>query len=475
MTNAYTQRHQDHQAQAQTHTANLERLLATANQLYRDRSVVVSLFDRPVTNSNVRRIAQAYQRAQQLSDVGLQHALQVLDALNASDIKNSQVDIGRLAQRLSEGTDAQQVLTDAQAQAGTGSDGATDVVLYGFGRIGRILTRLMLEDSGLSRGLNLRAIVVRKSQANDLVKRVSLLERDSVHGWFDGTVIADEDNQAIIANGQYIQVIYADDPSQIDYTQYGINNALVIDNTGKWRDPDGMAKHLQSQGVAKVLLTAPSKGDMKNVVFAVNDNDITADDKLISAASCTTNAITPALKVLHDEYGVQAGHVETIHSYTNDQNLVDNYHKAERRGRAAAMNMVITETGAAKAVAKALPALKGKLTGNSIRVPTPNVSLAVLNVTFDRAPADAETLNNFMRQIATSSEWSAQIDYTDSPDAVSTDYISAKETSIFDAKATIVSGNQAHLYLWYDNEMGYSAQVLRVAQKMAGVTTPKLV
>src|SRR5699024_4692002 len=158
------------------------------------------------------------------------------------------------------------------------------------------------------------------------------------------------------------------DPTTVDYTEYGIDNAIVVDNTGRWRDREGLSQHLQAKGVSKVVLTAPGKGDLKNIVYGINHSDIAEDDTINPAASCTTNAITPVLKVINDRYGVEFGHVETVHSFTNDQNLIDNFHKGSRRGRAAGLNMVLTETGAAKAVAKALPELAGKLTGNAIRV-----------------------------------------------------------------------------------------------------------
>jgi glyceraldehyde 3-phosphate dehydrogenase len=281
--------------------------------------------------------------------------------------------------------------------------------------------------------------------------------------------VVDEENNGLIINGRFVQVIYANDPSSIDYTVYGIDNALVIDNTGIWKDEAGLGKHVQSTGVKKVLLTAPAGGDIKNVVYGVN-NDTVGDDTIVSAASCTTNAITPTLKVLNDEYGIENGHVETIHSFTNDQNLIDNYHKADRRGRSAVLNMVITSTGAAKAVGKALPALSGKLTGNAIRVPTPNVSLAILNLNLKSAPESAEALNKFMRKVANSSTWQTQIAYTDSTEAVSTDFVGDTHVGIVDAQATILTDNHAIVYIWYDNEVGYSTQVLRLATQMAGIS-----
>lgn len=343
---------------------------------------------------------------------------------------------------------------------------ATDVVLYGFGRIGRILARLLMSRPASESGLQLKAIVVRPAGEGDLAKRASLLERDSVHGWFNGSVQVDTTNNGIIVNGRFIKVIYASDPSEVDYTAHDINDAIVIDNTGKWKDEVGLGKHLASKGVKKVLLTAPAKGEIKNIVYGVN-HDTIGSDTIVSAASCTTNAITPTLKVLHDEYGIVNGHMETIHAFTNDQNLVDNHHKADRRGRAAPLNMVMTSTGAASAVSKAIPELKGKLSGNAIRVPTPNVSLAILNLNFEKSVGDAKAINAFIQSKAQSEQWQAQIDYSDSPEAVSTDFVGSEKVAIFDAKATIATDNRATLYVWYDNEMGYSTQVIRVAEQMA--------
>ena len=265
-----------------------------------------------------------------------------------------------------------------------------------------------------------------------------------------------------------IRVIYAAAPDQIDYTQYGIDNAIVVDNTGKWRDRDGLGLHLKAKGVAKVLLTAPGKGNIPNVVYGVNDNELEGDETIFSAASCTTNAIVPSLKAINDKFGIEYGHVETCHSYTNDQNLIDNYHDKERRGRGAALNMVITETGAAKAVAKALPELTGKLTGNAIRVPTPNVSLAILNLTLNQETS-AEELNCYLREVSLNSPLQHQIDYTNSPEAVSSDMVGSTHAGIVDSLATIVEGNRCVLYIWYDNEFGYSHQVVRSIAKIAGM------
>jgi glyceraldehyde 3-phosphate dehydrogenase len=281
----------------------------------------------------------------------------------------------------------------------------------------------------------------------------------------------DEANNRIIANGTSIQVIYANDPADVDYPAHGINNCVIVDNTGRWRDEAGLSQHLKSKGVGRVLLTAPGKGALKNVVYGINDNTILDDDRIITAASCTTNAITPVLKVINDEYGMSYGHVETVHSFTNDQNLIDNFHSGDRRGRSAVLNMVITETGAASAVAKALPELAGKLTGNAIRVPTPDVSMAILNLTLER-DVTKEELNAFLRNASLNSSLRQQIDYIESAEVVSTDFLGSRRAGIVDGLATITSGNHAVVYVWYDNEYGYSHQVVRVLEKMGGVSRP---
>jgi len=328
---------------------------------------------------------------------------------------------------------------------------------------------LLIERQGDNNKLRLRAIVVRGGKDGDLEKRASLLRRDSVHGPFNGSITVDHERCALKANGSFIQVIYANNPTEVDYEQYGIKNALVVDNTGVWRDEKGLAQHLESKGAQKVLLTAPGKGDIKNIVYGVNHQDILAEDNIMSAASCTTNAITPVLKALDEKYGIKNGHVETVHSYTNDQNLIDNYHKADRRGRSASLNMVITETGAAKAVSKAYPKLAGKLTGNAIRVPTPNVSLAILNLNLEKS-TDRDEINQYLKEAALYSDLQDQIDYTASTEIVSTDLVGSRAASVVDSQATITSDDRVTLYVWYDNEFGYTCQVMRCAQKMAGLT-----
>ncbi|WP_243647251.1 glyceraldehyde-3-phosphate dehydrogenase [Aestuariirhabdus litorea] len=459
-----------------------EAMIPLIGKLYRDYNVVTSIYARAIINRSVIDIIKAHRFVRQIESRGLtvEDSYPILKALSEMNLGPARIDLGKLAIKYKtqgEGRSVEEFLrtelADIIDQKGNGVNaGGQDVILYGFGRIGRLMARIMIERAGGGDGINLRAIVVRRGNAaDDLAKRASLLRRDSIHGSFQGTLTIDHENEYIIANGNPIKVIYANSPDSIDYTQYGIKDAIVVDNTGVWRDEAGLGQHLKSKGVAKVILTAPGKGDIKNIVYGVNDSLISEDDTILSAASCTTNAITPVLKAINDEYGVESGHVETVHAYTNDQNLIDNYHKGDRRGRGAALNMVITETGAAKAVAKALPELAGKLTGNAIRVPTPNVSMAILNLNLGKS-TDVESLNDFLRHTSLYSDLQKQIDYVKSPEVVSSDFVGSRYAGIVDAEATIVNGNRCVLYVWYDNEFGYSCQVNRILQHLAGVNYP---
>ena len=461
-----------------------EAMIPYIGQLYRNRAVVTSVFGRPIINRSPISILKAHKAARQMGQhITVLDTFPILEQVAQHAAASAKVDIGKLAvmyQALSD-----QALQDygdlsgfvkAQLKAANPSIGnlhePRDVVLYGFGRIGRLLARLLIEKAG-NRSLRLKAIVVRKGgAADDLGKRASLLRLDSIHGSFHGTVEVDYEGSRLIANGNAIQVIYANSPVEVDYTQYGIRQALLIDNTGVWRDQAGLQQHIGCLGIDQVLLTAPGKGDIPNVVMGVNHHKV-LEQAIVSAASCTTNAIVPVLKALQEHLEIADGHVETVHAYTNDQNLIDNYHKGSRRGRSAALNMVITETGAAKAVIKALPELAGKLTGNAIRVPTPDVSLAILNLRF-KTSIDVEQLNALLRNAAMYSPYYKQIDYVDSDEAVSTDFVGSRHACIVDARSTIVNDDRAVLYVWYDNEFGYSCQVIRLAQFLSGMATKKV-
>jgi len=451
-------------------------MIPLITKLYKERGVVTRLFSQSLFRKNPVNIVKAHRYSRLIIDheISVRDTAPILEAVADMELCPCTVDIGRLYAKYAKTDKSEPVGIFVQKELENVNTGVEDqredrdVVLYGFGRIGRLMARILVNRSGASKGLRLRAVVARKTAKKDLAKRASLLRRDSVHGAFDGTIIVLEEEDAIVVNGNYIKFIFADTPEEIDYTAYGIDRAIVIDNTGKWRDEAGLSKHLASKGTDKVILTAPGKGDLPNVVYGLNQNIITKEDKIITAASCTTNAIAPTLKVINDKFGIVNGHVETCHSFTNDQNLIDNYHKSDRRGRSAPLNMVITETGAAKAVAKVLPNLAGKLTGNAIRVPTPNVSLAILNLSLEKETTKEE-LNDYIRNISLDSVNSDQVGYVNSPEIVSSDFVGNKFSGIVDGLATIVDGNRAVVYVWYDNEYGYSRQVNRIAEYLCGL------
>jgi glyceraldehyde 3-phosphate dehydrogenase len=438
------------------------------------------MYGTSMVNKSVTDLMQAHRFVRQVehNEISEFDTYPMLEAIANLQLGPAHIDLGKMVVNFQENAHHQTIeaFIEHELSEIIGSDikplpQPQDVVLYGFGRIGRLVARILVDKAGGGDVLRLRAIVIRKGKIdNDLEKRAALLRRDSVHGPFKGTIRVLEEESTLVVNGNPIKVIYANSPAEIDYTEYGINNALVVDNTGVWKDKQGLSGHLRP-GASKVILTAPAGDDIPNVVYGVNHEHITSDLKILSAASCTTNAIVPVLKCLLDEYGISSGHVETVHAYTNDQNLIDNYHKGGRRGRSAALNMVLTSTGAAKAVSKAIPELKGKLTGNAIRVPTPNVSMAILNLRLGRSTG-VDELNEFMRQKALHSSMQQQIGYTASSEAVSTDFVGSRQACVFDAQATIVDEDNCVLYCWYDNEFGYSCQVVRCLEKFAGVEWP---
>jgi glyceraldehyde 3-phosphate dehydrogenase len=409
--------------------------------------------------------------------ISVNDTLAIASAINNADVCPSRVDIGKLAFEYQQEKGNFKSVDEFIGNKLKDLIGAKttvtpkDVILYGFGRIGRLAARELISQAGKGEQLRLRAIVTRGSSDDDIIKRADLLRTDSVHGNFPGTVIEDLENKALIINGHTVHMIDAKNPEDVDYTAYGIDNALVIDNTGVFRDDVELSRHLKAKGVSKVLLTAPAKGNVPNVVHGINHETVdTKNGQIFSAASCTTNAIMPILYVIDKELGIQKGHIETVHSYTNDQNLLDNYHKKYRRGRSAALNMVITETGAESALKKVLPHLAGKFTANSVRVPTPNVSLAILNLNINKEVTRDE-VNEIIRKYALNGALVEQIQYAFSNELVSSDVIGNPCPSVFDSNATIISPDKKSivLYVWYDNEYGYTRQVIRFSKHIAEV------
>ncbi|MBL7934382.1 MAG: glyceraldehyde-3-phosphate dehydrogenase, partial [Bacteroidia bacterium] len=368
-------------------------LIGTIGKLWFEKSIELILFRNQLVDRSVSEIMNLHLYAKNIvkKTISVNDTLAIATAIYNTDVCPSRVDIGKLAfEYQQEKANFKSVdefignkLKDLIGAKSTVTP--KDVVLYGFGRIGRLAARELISQAGKGEQLRLRAIVTRGSSNDDIIKRADLLRTDSVHGNFPGTVIEDLENKALIINGHTVHMIDAKNPEDVDYTAYGIDNALLIDNTGVFRDDVELSRHLKAKGISKVLLTAPAKGNVPNVVHGVNHETVdTKNGQIFSAASCTTNAIMPILYVIDKELGIQKGHIETVHSYTNDQNLLDNYHKKYRRGRSAALNMVITETGAESALKKVLPHLAGKFTANSVRVPTPNVSLAILNLNINK-------------------------------------------------------------------------------------------
>ena len=456
------------------------KLSSAVGELLYGKSVELVLFRNHLVDRSTSEILKLHDYAKNVveKEISGDDSAELAKALRDIDLAPAKIDIGRLASEWkAEGanyadkkTFLEEKLKDFKSD-GSGHDlEPRDVVLFGFGRIGRLAARELIKQAGKGQQLRLKAIVVRNDSDEQLIKRAALFRMDSVHGEFDGSVELDLPNKCIIINGQRINIIAAPSPDQIDYTSYGIDNALVIDNTGVYKDREALSIHLKAKGISKVLLTAPGK-EIPNIVYGVNNHDIDVENETIfSAASCTTNAISTVLKVIEDNLGVEKGHIETVHAYTNDQNLLDNMHKKPRRGRSAAINMVITSTGAGQAVAKAIPSLAGKLTANAVRVPTPNGSLAILSLTVKK-DTSVEGVNALVKNEALHGNLINQIHYSVEPELVSNDIIDNTCCSVFDSPATIASkdGKNVVLYVWYDNEFGYTKQVIRLAKKIAKV------
>ncbi len=451
-----------------------------------DRSIEIVLFRRDIHDSRASEVLNDHLFATNYVNkpISVATSLEIVRAIAKLDLAPAKIDIGSLATKwLSNGGGDIDSFVSEELKDFTGDEAKAiktvkpkDVVIYGFGRIGRLAVRILNELMGRGEQLRLRAIVIRPRKSGDdhveeLVKRASLLRKDSVHGKLRGIVeIVPEDNQLII-NSARVQMIFAEKPEDIDYTEYGIHDALLIDSSGVWTDRDGLSRHLRP-GIDKVLFTAPGKG-IKNIVYGINQSDLKLDseeDKVFCAASCTTNAIAPVLKVLNDNFGIEKGHMETIHAYTSSQNLLDNYHKKERRGRAAATNMVITSSGASTALSEVLPVLAGKITGSSIRVPIPDGSLAIMTLQLEKETTIDE-VNEIMRKASLYGDLFEQIMYSNSKEFVSSDVIGSLACSVYDAPATKLSKDRKQLtvYIWYDNEYGYTRQVIRLAKYAAKV------
>ena len=325
------------------------------------------------------------------------------------------------------------------------------VAINGFGRIGRVSLRVIFERNDIE--------VVAINDLADARTLAHLLKYDSVHRRFPGEVIVD--GNSIIVNGKSIPVTAEKDPSKLNWGKFETD--IVIESTGRFLDTPSATMHLKA-GAKKVLLSAPPDGnDIKSIVMGVNDSILTKDDLIISNASCTTNCAAPMIKVLDDNWGIADGYITTIHSYTGDQRLHDSPHKDLRRARAAAVSMVPTSTGAAKAITKIFPHLDGKLGGSGIRVPVPDGSLTDITCVLNKL-ASVQEINAAFKK-ASEGALKGVLEYTEDP-IVSIDCVGNPHSCIYDAEFTSVVGNMVKLMGWYDNEMGYSSRLVDLIQKM---------
>ena len=317
------------------------------------------------------------------------------------------------------------------------------VAINGFGRIGRLSFRRLIEKDNIE--------VVAINDLTDNATLAHLLKYDSVHGKFAGEVSSD--NESITVNGRRINAYAERDPKSLPWKDLNVD--VVLESTGRFVDEAGAGMHLTA-GAKKVVISAPAKGNIPTVVLGVNDDSLTGDETIVSNASCTTNCLAPMAKVLDDVFGIEKGYMTTIHAYTADQNLQDGPHSDLRRARAAALSIVPTSTGAAKAVGLVLPQLKGKLDGYALRVPTPDGSLTDLTVILKKE-ATVEEINNAMKQ-ASESTLKGLLEYTTDP-IVSIDIVGNTHSCIFDSQLTTVNGTLAKVVGWYDNEYGYSSRI----------------
>ena len=451
-------------------------LLKTVANLMYDNGVELVLFRNHLLEIGISELMSLFSYANKVvnREVDVKITNEIAKEISSINLPPSKIDIGLLTAQFSESneTDLRLFLENklSKIMSSNLKFSPKDVVLFGFGRIGRLVARELIKQAGKGQQLRLKGIVVRNISNEQMIKRCDLFRNDSVHGAYKADIDLNLKQKCLTVNGQRIYFIEGKNPSEINYYEYGINDALLIDNSGAFTDKDSLSNHLQSIGISKVLLTAPGKG-IPNIVYGINSKQLDIENsKIVSAASCTTNCIAPILHVIENEYGISSGHLETVHSYTNDQNLIDNMHKKARRGRSAAINMVITTTGAGKAVTKVIPSLTGKLTANAVRVPTPNGSLAIIKLTLNK-PTTVENLNDLLKNAALEGELVNQIKYEISNELVSNDIIGNVCASVFDSNATIVSedGLNCVLYSWYDNEYGYTKQVIRVAKYISKV------
>ena len=328
------------------------------------------------------------------------------------------------------------------------------VAINGFGRIGRVTLRALLQRNNIE--------VVAINDITDSATLAHLFKYDSIHGKFAGTVVADANS--ITINGHKIHITSQKDPAALPWKEYGVD--VVIESTGLFLDKASAEKHITA-GAKKVVISAPAKGtDVKTIVIGINDKDLKSTDTVVSNASCTTNCAAPMAKVIHENWGIEVGFMTTVHAYTSDQRLHDAPHKDMRRARAAALSMVPTSTGAAKAIAEVFPELKGKLTGDSIRVPVPDGSITDFTFIVKKTATVAD-INAAFKKVSEST-LKGVLEYSDEP-LVSMDIVGNIHSCVFDSGLTAVIGNLVKISGWYDNESGYSNRLVDLCEKLASL------
>ncbi|MCH8330877.1 MAG: type I glyceraldehyde-3-phosphate dehydrogenase [Bacteroidetes bacterium] len=325
------------------------------------------------------------------------------------------------------------------------------IAINGFGRIGRLSLRAILKRNDLE--------IVTVNDLTEIATLAHLFKFDSAHGIYQGEVSSDDQN--LIVDGRSIKVLSERNPEKLPWNDMGID--MVVESTGLFTSKEEASKHLEA-GASKVVISAPAKGDVKTIVLGVNDDQLTAEDNIISNASCTTNCLAPMVKILDENWGLEKGFMTTVHAYTSDQRLQDAPHKDLRRARAAAFNMVPTSTGAAKAVGKVLPHLDGKLAGGAVRVPVIDGSLTEFTCILKKS-TDIKSINQAFSQAA-GNGLSGILEYSEAP-LVSSDIVGNTHSCIFDAPLTQADGTFVKVVGWYDNEAGYSSRVVDLLEKMA--------
>lgn len=437
-----------------------EQLTVVASRLYRQHDVRLQCAGHPVLSRSPAQLVASMQFALVANGIELDEMRELLKALTDAELMPCTIDIADIA--AGEGLDTPELLQVIEVSDDRAEP--RDVVLNGFGRVGRLLVRLMFED-GCGPLLQLRAIAVRPG--TELEHRTELLRQDSIHGRIHADVEYAQDDRAVVINGQSVPFVEMSGPEDVSQLQPLSldSNTLLIDSTGSRRKKAELDPWIGGT-ISQVLVTAPCSEPVPNVVRGIHSAEVDLSQPLISAASCTTNAIAPIAAWLESTYGLKHLHMETVHAYTNDQNLVDNAHSSPRRSRAATENMIITATGAQKAVGLVLPDIGAKMTATAVRVPVADVSLLTCIFQLDGL-ATGDEMREAFRQASHQIGWRQLLGFSSNAAAASSDFKGDRHACVIDGPSIECDADRGVLQAWYDNEIGYCAQVLRLAEDMS--------